>query len=100
MTTELANVFDNGEAGDAHQRIDRDDNGNLYLTNNAETQNQLTGFEWAGWSERSITEAIRDCVKEYGEEIGLNVASQCGGYDQMGTEQQAVVDAWNEKYGR
>lgn len=100
MTTTLKMVAECGETGDSYQRIDRDAAGNLYATNNAETEARLTGFEWCGWSEESIRDSIRGCVADFGRRVGLNVASQCGGYDQMTPRQQAVVDAWNLKYGR
>ena len=97
--TKLIAVFDNGEVGDKLVNIQRDDRGNLYLETNGDS-GRLTGFEWAGWGEKSTRDAISDCVREYGEVIGLNVASQCGGYEAMTEDERRIVDNWNEWFDR
>lgn len=95
----LTEVFDNHLGGDQHEAIHRDAEGNLYLTL-AETQERCSWLVWAGWGEANVRDEIADCVRTYGRRLGLNVASQCGGYGCMTPAQQRVVDAWNEKWGR
>lgn len=104
MATTLITVWENLGTGDQYQRISVDAGGNLYLTNNAETDSRLTGREWMGLEQfgggTAVWGAIAACVREYGLELGVNVASQCGGYEYLTPKQAELVDAWNARYGR
>lgn len=92
--------------GEDYIILHRDARGNLYETNNAVSQQQLSWTSNLHGSSEEAAATARNIYRELRNKYGMkcilaaNYLSQSGYYEHLTEEQQSWVDRWNRKYNR